>query len=422
MVFAVGGKAAIVVWCFLEHIIESVADAPVERFRHGVDLAKLPDTKGQLDDWKLVPSSSDSSAPWSQQFSVFFVIAVVGFGAWTRSEKVLPKDAADSLRRACFTLLLPAFLLRHIWLCQIDSQLYVVACWSFVLHLSWFGLSFKAAHALEPIDRQQRGWTILMSQGSMNSFLYPLLLANSRFGEKSLACAVLWDLGGNMWICQFALFAVAAFFRPGALGDEPLGMSEMDEVDPEENERLIQPKPHGRRFEEVSLKLEAITRGIPQQIIVDALKQPVLVCCVLGFLFNSAGVPLPWLIDTPLWAIGEPYKLALYFLVGYYGDYKVGSHDIGRIARALGTRYAISLSIIAMVLFVLPLVQMQRYTVALALLSPTSSYLIYLVGEHGYGENLLRLTVCGGFASTIISTFAQNVLVSSFAARLVDGG
>ena len=34
---------------------------------------------------------------------------------------------------------LPAFLLRHIWLCQLDSGLYAVAVWSFVFHGLWLG-------------------------------------------------------------------------------------------------------------------------------------------------------------------------------------------------------------------------------------------------------------------------------------------
>ena len=36
---------------------------------------------------------------------------------------------------------LPAFLLRYIRLCQLDSGVYVVAVWSFVFHSLWLGES-----------------------------------------------------------------------------------------------------------------------------------------------------------------------------------------------------------------------------------------------------------------------------------------
>merc|ERR1719233_1571181 len=86
-----------------------------------------------------------------------------------------------------------------------------------------------------------------------------------------------------------------------------------------------------------------------------------------------------------------------------------------KLARALCARYAISAAVIVLVLAILPFEQMYRHTVALAVLSPTSSYLIFLIGEHGYGEALLRLTVCGGLASAIVSTVAQNLLIALLA-------
>ena len=79
---------------------------------------------------------------------------------------------------------LPAFLLRHVWLCQLDSGLYAVAVWSFVFHGLWLGASAVVSPILEHHDRQIRGWAMLMSVGAMNSFLYTLLLRHPGFGER----------------------------------------------------------------------------------------------------------------------------------------------------------------------------------------------------------------------------------------------
>mmetsp|Transcript_82833 Transcript_82833/g.208640 ORF Transcript_82833/g.208640 Transcript_82833/m.208640 type:complete len:427 (+) Transcript_82833:86-1366(+) len=412
--------------CSLSFAAGSDTDS-LTRFRRGADLTApaAPDTRGELDDWELF-EPGDFLERVIRKVSFLFVLIIIGSGALARVNGTLARERADSLRRVCFTCLLPAFLLRHIWLCQLDGQLYALAAWSFAFHGLWFALSVRASQALEPKDRQMRGWTMLMSQGAMNSFLYPLLLGNENFGEKSLACAVIWDLSGNMWICQFALFAIAAYFKPGALGDEP--ERELNDLDAEEEGESLLSKSKSRehgsdeklhgggagKAASIQSSLQAIAEGVPREIIIDALQQPVLICCILGFVLNFFSVPLPAIADTPLWVIGEPYKIALYFLVGFYGDHRVGPNDINRMGRALGVRYAISASIILIVVAMLPFEQMYRYTVALALLSPTSSYLIHLVGEHGYGEGLLRLTVCSGFVSTLVSTIGQNMLMAVF--------
>ena len=68
-----------------------------------------------------------------------------------------------------------ASLLRHIWLCQLDSGLYAVAVWSFVFHGLGLGANAVVSSILEPYDRQIRGcWARLTSVGAMNSVLYTL--------------------------------------------------------------------------------------------------------------------------------------------------------------------------------------------------------------------------------------------------------
>lgn len=408
---------------------------PLRRFEQGVDITQRnqePDTKGELDSWQLF-EPGDSFYRILQHLSVVTVLLLIGLGFLARSHGWLLRANAEHLRRLCFTWLLPAFLLRHIWLCQLDSQLYVIAAYSLLFHGFWCFASFKVATGFQLGSRQLTGWTMLMSQGTMNSFIYPLLLSRDSFGEKALACAVLWDLGGNMWICQFALFAIAARFSPLTEGDlehnlrgrnETVQLGDMhNEADEEETESLLSDKicDHGRENGNASAKdlnlpltWEALASFMPRSVLLDALRQPVLRCCVLGFLLNRVGISLPAVADNALWLVGEPYKIVLYFLIGFYGDYQISSQDRSLLARCLGARYAISIVIIGLAIALLPVDLMYRQTIVLVTLSPSSSYLIHLVAEHGYGESMLRLTVCGGFLCTIISTFAQNLLIGMF--------
>lgn len=405
------------------------------RFRHGVDLSQQPDTRGELDDWQLF-YPGDSMHRLMRHFGLFLVLILMGLGFFTRTRGALPKQNADQLRRVCFQWLLPAFLLRHIWLCQLDSELYLVAAYSFVFHGLWCAASIRTAFALDAGSRQLVGWTMLMSQGTMNSFIYPLLLRHKNFGEKSLACAVLWDIGGNMWICQFALFAIAAHYSPKGAEKElegdfngPRG----DELDGEENESLLSDKApatglvalgvvplaaFGTDMGELEGKFArtwaSVAPCMPTSVLKDAFAQPVLRACILGFVLNLVAAPMPAVVDYILWLVGEPYKMVLYFLVGFYGDHRISSQDLSLLARALGARYACSAAIIGLTIAFMPIAPVYHQTIILVVLSPTSSYLIHLVAEHGYGESLLRLTVCGGFISTIVSTFSQHLLMGFY--------
>lgn len=402
------------------------------RFRNGVDLTNDADTRGQLDNWQLF-EPGDGLQRFLRHFSLMLVLLLIGMGVLARSRNSVQRQDADMLRRVCFNWLLPAFLLRHIWLCQLDTELYVVAVYSFVFHGLWCAASHRAAIFLEVSgSRQLLGWTMLMSQGTMNSFIYPLLLRHKNFGEKSLACAVLWDLGGNMWICQFALFAIAAHYspRPTVLESEledDLNAHRADESDGEESEGLLPDKAtfslsrspdalagSGAAAKALPPAWASLAPCIPPDVLKDAFRQPVLRGCLLGFALNCLGVPLPAMADGVLWAVGEPYKMVLYFLVGFYGDHRITSSDLSSLARALGVRYVISAVIIGLTVTLLPLAPMYRQTIILVVLSPTSSYLIHLVAEHGYSETLLRLTVCGGFVSTMLSTVSQHLLMGFY--------
>jgi len=275
------------------------------------------------------------------------------------------------------------------------------ALWSFVLHGCWFNLSYKAACRLEPQNLPRRGWTMLMTQGTMNSFLYPLLLRHTRFGERALATAVLWDLGGNMWICQLALFAIAA-------KHSPLQHSGLLAKSDGEKEGALK---NGGMMPGLVAFIDGI---MPHKVLVDALRQPVLIACILGFVLNCIHAQQPNIVDATLCVLGEPYRLVLYFLVGFYGDHKLGAREIVSLLRTLSARYTIAVIMIVIVVTALPVELMQRQTIALVVLSPTSSYLIHLVAEHGYGDALMQLTVCGAFATTVVSTFVQHMLVAIF--------
>eukprot|EP00928_Gymnodinium_smaydae_P073989 TRINITY_DN57074_c0_g1_i1.p2 TRINITY_DN57074_c0_g1~~TRINITY_DN57074_c0_g1_i1.p2 ORF type:complete len:392 (-),score=90.81 TRINITY_DN57074_c0_g1_i1:149-1324(-) len=379
----------------------------LERFRRGTDLLN-PDVFEATGGGEAPPiGDTGEFLTWLIRcLSLPSVLLLIGLGAWVRSRGIVPRENADGLRRLTFNYLLPAFLLRHIWQAALDAELYSIAAWSFVFHGVWFAASFVAGKSLQPHNLSLRGWSMLMTQGTMNSFLYPLLMKHDRFGQRALAGAVLWDLGGNMWICQLALFAIAAYFAPGRQEKESLELFEQG----------------GARTKVTMRSMEAAMRGVgseleqcmPRSVLADAMRQPVLIACVLGFLLNCVAMPLPAAVDMLLCVVGEPYRVALYFIVGYYSDTSFEPGDLQLLGRTVAARYTIAAVLILVAFTALPLDLVYRQTIALVVLSPSSSYLIHLVAEHSYGETLLRLTVCGTFLTTIFSTFAQHTLIGIF--------
>eukprot|EP00929_Paragymnodinium_shiwhaense_P015195 TRINITY_DN123250_c0_g1_i1.p1 TRINITY_DN123250_c0_g1~~TRINITY_DN123250_c0_g1_i1.p1 ORF type:complete len:428 (+),score=66.15 TRINITY_DN123250_c0_g1_i1:61-1284(+) len=396
----------------------------LERFRRGTDLSYIESTPLQAN---ASPADADDVGDFFARalrlLSLPSVLLLIGLGAWLRSCGAFPRATADRCRKACFQLLLPAFLLRHIWQTKLDSELYAVAAWSFLLHGLWFMMSLRMSQLFEPHNAALCGWTMLMTQGTMNSFLYPLLLKHDGFGERSLAVAVLWDLGGNMWICQLALFGIAAYYSPHGhvsqssdVALEKVCGDPYESCDASLSHRLAGFSARGGGLLDGSGYLAFFEDAscMPRSVLMDALRQPILIACVLGFLLNIAAVPLRATVDTVLCVVGEPYKLVLYVLVGFYGDHHFRTGDAAFLGRTLAGRYAISLAIIFFVVICLPMDLTCRQTIALAVLSPTSSYLLHLVAEHGYGDILLRLTVCGTLVSTVVSTLAQHLLMFLF--------
>merc|ERR1719291_89901 len=126
-----------------------------------------------------------------------------------------------------------------------------------------------------------------------------------------------------------------------------------------------------------------------------------------ALLMNAMGVPIPAVLAT-LWAAGAPFKPGMYFLVGYYGNLALNKADVLVMAQALSSRYATA-TVIALMVWLLPLERVFQETITLALYSPMTSNVMQIVADIGT-EHQLKLTVSAGFASTIVSTLLQNIL------------
>jgi len=329
------------------------------------------------------------------------IIVLMGLGFVSMRRKWLSKQSADRLRWVCFEYLMPAVLMRNIWIAPVDSRLSAIMLWSAGIHALRFFFIQAVARFFEPTQRPRQGWLILMTQGEMLALLYPLLLATPHLSERALACCILWDMGGNMWLCQGVLFGVADHYFEGSSSCR--GKTLLQSDDPEATLEL----------DDERAKKDSARSGV-KNVVWSVATKPLLHYCILAFCLNFSGVELPPMLDTPLWALSLPFKPGIYFVVGFYGAaHALTLADAIMVSQALVIRYGVAACLAVLVNLVIS-DHVLSQTITLALFSPATSNAIHIVAEKGASSDQLKLTVCTGFASTILSTAIQLGLVSLF--------
>lgn len=357
--------------------------------------------EGSLDEWEFLRDLLNST--------ILSICVLMTLGLVARRRNWLSVGSADRIRWICFEYLLPAVLLRNIWLAPVDMKLSVVALWSAFFNTLRFFIIMQVVRFVEPLQRQRQGWLMLITQGEMLALLFPLLLATPQLSERALACAILWDLGGNMWLCQGIIFGIADHYMDGHSRIRTRSRSSESglslKVDANDVEAAV---------DDEKAKKEISTAQKIRRTAWTVLTKPLLFYCAVAFLLNSTGVALPPVLDTSLWALSLPFKPGIYFIVGFYGGAS-GLHlsDAVPVGQALLLRYtAAALTSVAVnCLLDEPLL---RQTITLALFAPLTSNVMHIVAEKGSGEEQLRLTVFTSFASTILSTGLQLALVMWF--------
>ncbi|CAK0788379.1 unnamed protein product [Prorocentrum cordatum] len=143
--------------------------------------------------------------PWILQVEGFVFIGVGVFMKW---RGLLGSDSAalTGLRAAVFTLMLPASLLRSTWTKTLEGELLELLLWSVAIHIFWVGCSYLLItmlfkHGWLPIGGELPGWYLLTMSATSLGMPYAFM-GQGDFGERAIPSAVLYDLGGNTWLCQ----------------------------------------------------------------------------------------------------------------------------------------------------------------------------------------------------------------------------
>eukprot|EP00927_Polykrikos_kofoidii_P037364 TRINITY_DN31510_c0_g2_i1.p1 TRINITY_DN31510_c0_g2~~TRINITY_DN31510_c0_g2_i1.p1 ORF type:complete len:431 (+),score=47.27 TRINITY_DN31510_c0_g2_i1:39-1295(+) len=399
------GALHFAVWALVSVTATSVIDsgATYVRFSRGVDVENdnALDDETVTDDWKATGLELFFGHV-SRHVSLVFLVVNLIIGVVARRRKWLSPSAGDLLRQATFKFFFAAFLLYHMWKAPFDSGLVNILFFSLVTHSLWFVLSlFFATVAPQPEARCApssaciAGWMMLMTQGQNLSFTYGVISESPALSERGLACAVMWDLGGNIWLCQGIMWGIATYFSPAIeAGSEDAEGFELNSAVAREKQ-----KPRGR---------ETVDR-----VVRASLECPLLHSCILGVTLNCLDVPLSGLMSSALFVTGGPFKALSYFIVGFYWESDINKDDMRLIGIAIIKRSIIQLAIAFCVYFFLPLSDLlDRRAILIAVLSPVNSTVMHILAESSYGDHLVKLSVMGGAIDVIRCTLIQHALIA----------
>lgn len=144
-------------------------------------------------------------APWVIQLEGLGFICVGVYMKW-RGFLGSDSTALTGLRAAIFTLMLPASLLRSTWTQTLEFELLELLLWSVAIHIAWVCCSYLLIitlfkHGWLPASGPLPGWYLLTMSATSLGMPYAFM-GQGDFGERAIPSAVLYDLGGNTWLCQ----------------------------------------------------------------------------------------------------------------------------------------------------------------------------------------------------------------------------
>lgn len=335
-------------------------------------------------------------------------------------------------RRITFNYLLPSYVIRNIWLAHIDSSMFNIAKFSFLLHiLQAFFWAFVYRNVRENC---MKGWLLMISQGCLTSFFYTNLASHSNFGQQAVAICLLFDVGGNTLCAQGLLWGIAAYFSP----DEASETCTFDFETAFSSPLLPQPEPQNssiglsqlHEFKRAetgveNVELSSLLRPGAvakdrrphrswMEIAVAVFYQPVLPAFAGGLLLSVYNVGCPLIVDYTLETVGVFFKPSLYLLIGLYSELITDVAQLRIIFTAIGLRYLFAGFVALMIWLWLPFGDLERTTMALSFLSPVSTMTMYLAAEHRYPSQFVAMSATLTIVSVFVSFIIQETVIRLF--------
>lgn len=390
----------------------AVASPPELRFWRGKDVVP--------EDVLRTAQGPVGSQELGRTAGVLLVLAYIAVGIALRRASWMTDHRCDQLRWFTFKVLFPIYLLRTLWSISLSLDFVTVLPLSLGFHVLWFVLSQQLSTFTPEAKEVQSesgqphvvltGWALLMAQGENMAFTYPLLAEASPQPVESLAGAMMWDLGANIWLCQGFLWGIATLYSPQVQAGSYQAIRAPETAGEEEDctSDLME-----STFQSLMGNLPRSWASGAKDVAIKAVTDSILLrACLAGICFNLLRIPLPWIVDAALLQIGALCKAFLYLLVGLYADFNISYADCRFIAATLAQRFAAQIALAVLLIEAVPLPSLTcRNALVVTIFSPGPSVLMHILAEVGYGQHLVKLCVTSSLVNTVLCLLIQNALL-----------
>lgn len=390
----------------------AVASPPELRFWRGKDVVP--------EDVLRTAQGPVGSQELGRTAGVLLVLAYIAVGIALRRASWMTDHRCDQLRWFTFKVLFPIYLLRTLWSIGLSLDFVTVLPLSLGFHVLWFVLSQQLSTFTPEAKEVQSesgqphvvltGWALLMAQGENMAFTYPLLAEASPQPVESLAGAMMWDLGANIWLCQGFLWGIATLYLPQVQAGSYQAIRAPETAGEEEDctSDLME-----STFQSLMGNLPRSWASGAKDVAIKAVTDSILLrACLAGICFNLLRIPLPWIVDAALLQIGALCKAFLYLLVGLYADFNISYADCRFIAATLAQRFAAQIALAVLLIEAVPLPSLTcRNALVVTIFSPGPSVLMHILAEVGYGQHLVKLCVTSSLVNTVLCLLIQNALL-----------
>jgi predicted permease len=295
---------------------------------------------------------------------------------------LLEEKHIPGLRAAAFNFALPALMLNILWQMNITAEIMLVLVASATTYTLMTALAFAASRLCHP---QNRGLYAMAGTGHALPFVYAALMNSDRFGIESVPVAIMWDVGGNMWVNIIYYAIVGDSYSPASAETEKLSTPEA--VVPNAASTSSRARSRTSSFSSKRVAPSADTMGAASlgTEVEEDPELPVAMCAVdpaqviavlptstptspqwkriatllfrnialwavaLGLLLNLAKVPYFALPGRSLNVLGSSFAPLLYSLVGANLRFDLGLASYGVVFRILLTRWVVCLLMVGFV-------------------------------------------------------------------------
>ncbi len=276
-------------------------------------------------------------------------VALILLGAALRALGVLTTDHGRAMSTVVLYVTLPALIVRNVSSISISPELLILAAvcilWSAVVLVPAFSV-FRAA------PESERGLLIIASIG-YNIGLFAMPIIESIYGEPGVQLLAAFDIGSA--ITNFSL----AFVIAG----------------------LLSPSEDERRTITVGRVLQLPVRSVP------------LLSYVIALVIAASGFVLPFWLDSFLGTVAAGNQVLVFLALGVFLEFRIPRDRRARIFVSLLLRYAGGLGLGLVLYFTLPMGQLYRTILAVALILPASVALLPFSVRFGYREDIASAVI-----------------------------